>query len=83
MDCILLIKKTEGIQHEAGQWDEYINSQIYETNADDTVSNAPNPAPIPSIPSLPTGAINNNTVDCVNVSAKSSFSFINVLKLKW
>lgn len=30
--------------------------------------NTPKPQPLPSIPSLPTGSINGNTVDCVNVS---------------
>lgn len=28
----------------------------------------PQPQPLPQIPNLPTGTINENTVDCVNVS---------------
>lgn len=30
--------------------------------------NTPKPLPIGMVPSLPTGEINGNTVDCVNVS---------------
>lgn len=38
--------------------------QVYGKNADDDAK--PSPPVVPSIPSLPTGSINDNTVDCVN-----------------
>lgn len=44
------------------------NLQVYGNNADEDAQKASNPLPISAVPSLPTGNINDNTVDCVNVS---------------
>lgn len=41
--------------------------QINGKSVEDDVE-TPKPKPLPSIPSLPTGSITGNTVDCVNVS---------------
>lgn len=53
--------------------EKFPHTQVYGKNADDDGQKAAAPvtpeAALAAIPSLPTGKINENTVDCVNVSA--------------